>query len=80
MTWFETEQMCEYIAEISQSLEEWTLDRVEMRDVLTELHHLQQRLKREIHRHIDSAQSAVLEQLLSQLAQCRLCINERLKY
>ena len=79
MTWFETEQIVEYVAQVWQALEDWTLDRVEMRDAQVELLRLRRKLKAEISRHANTAQNAVLQQILGQLQECRQCLNERLK-
>ncbi len=79
MTWFETEQIVAYIAEVGRALEDWTLNRVQMKEVQVELIRLRRKLKSEIARHTNAEQNDVLQQILGQLHECRHCINERLK-
>lgn len=79
MTWFETEQIHQYVDELWDALEEWSLNRIQMKDSRAKLTRMHQTLKIEMAHHAQSPKNAVLQQLLTQMRQCRLCIDERLK-
>ena len=79
MTWFETEQIVANIGQMWESLEDWSLNRVQMKAAQVELMRLRKKLTAEIAHHTNPDQNAVLQQILGQLHECHQCINERLK-
>lgn len=79
MTWFETEQIYEYVDQLWHSLEDWSLNRIQMREERATVTRLHRKLDDELKHHMPSPKIAVLQQVETQLQQCRRCLDERLK-
>ncbi len=79
MTWFETKQIAEFITKLTEDLDNWAMDNVQMRDARAALIRLRQKLQRELSGRVSANQADVFQQLLQHISQCRLCIEERLK-
>lgn len=79
MTWFETKQIIESVTHITEDLDNWAMDNVQMRNARSVLMRLYQKLQHELDKRVPAEQAAVFQQLLQHIAQCRLSIEERLK-
>ncbi len=79
MTWFETEQIVQYINRLEVTLDDWTMDRMEMCSEAVEANRINQKLNREIAGDPNSSKGSLYRRLSERLCQCVHCINERLK-
>ena len=79
MTWFEAQQVYDYVTGVETALEEWALTRHKMLLEEAELSRLLLKLNRDIARNSNSSKEFLLHELCYQIQECQDCIAERLK-
>ncbi len=79
MTWFEMQQIAQYIEDLEAALDEWILDPVGMRAEFAKLNRLTQKLRHEIGVCPGSAKETLYRQLSGRLLQSQNTLFERLR-
>lgn len=80
MTWFETEQLYNYIDRLETALDEWRLSRFQMQSRKVELVRLHNKINREMSSPLQPSKKDILSELSNRIEQCQEWIDERLKY
>ena len=80
MTWFETEQIYDFLSRLENALEEWALSRYQMQSAQAELGRLHRKLNKECYGPGAASKQEILRELFGRIQQCQNSINERLKY
>lgn len=80
MTWFETQQIDDYITGLENALDEWTLNRIDLQVEQAELSRLGEKLNGEIFSDTQPPRKNLLFELFNRIQQCQISIAERLKF
>lgn len=80
MTWFEAQEVYEYVTNLEEALQEWALSKCMMASEQVQLSGLSLRLNREIaHDTQRPSKGELLRELCNRIQECQDCIAERLK-
>ena len=79
MTWFEAQQVYDYVTHVETALEEWALPRYKMLSEEAELSRLDLKLNRDLARDSQSTKAILMHELCYRIQECQDCIAERLK-
>lgn len=82
MTWFEVEQMDEFVQSLERHLDQWIFTRRDMQRILNELSRIDHKLQTVVSPENDPAGmpafDLIVEDLQQRMAACRSSIQERL--
>lgn len=82
MTWYEIEQIASYICDLESSLEDWTLNNIQMRSKLAELNKIADKLKtistRRRIQSVDPILNRAIDDLNEHIQTCNRNLRERL--
>ncbi len=79
MTWFEMQQIAQYIEDLEAALDEWIMDPAEMRVEFAKLNRLNQKLRHELDVRPDSTKETLYRRLSRRLLQSQNTLFERLR-
>ena len=79
MTWWETEEMANYISDIEARLDEWDMSNPQMRMEESNLDRLEQKIKKTISQTSEAEKKAILEHFTHRIEELRNLLIERLR-
>ena len=79
MTWYEAEQIDEYLHRIETDLEQWSMDAVQMRYEQTQLERVIRKLDQKAQNESNPKRIRYIHELVNRISNCEEAIQERLK-
>ena len=79
MTWWETQEMAEYISGIELRLDEWSMSNPQMRIEENNLNRLEQKIEKILSQTNQDEKKAILEHLANRIEGLRQLLIERLR-
>ena len=79
MTWWETQEMADYISDLESRLDEWSMSNPQMRIEENNLTRLEQKIEKIVSQTNQDEIRAILEHLASRVEELRELLTERLR-
>ena len=79
MTWFEAQQVYDYVTDVETALDEWALTRYKMLSEKVALSRLRLKIRRDLARDSRSSKGILMREICYRIQECQDCITERLK-